>query len=215
MAGPSYATDADVYRAVPPGSLSMPARAVASVDAVLNRIEVNGHACALDTPVQLSVDEDGVLPAPLSAAAVYYARPVDGSDSLLELAATVGGAAIDLTAVGSGSIRFIVPIGGMLAMLRDAHSRDFDAMCIAHVVPFASPYPALAVHYVAVMTAWAAAIALGKGTQADRLTELKDEVAKKAVRWGQGVPLRDADATGPSNLARGRTPTTRDRDVIP
>ena len=114
-------------------------------------------------------------------------------------------------------MRLIVPLGRMLDMLLEAYSRDFDAMAVAHRVPFAEPYPALATHYVAVMTAWSAAIALGRGKQADGIRELKAEVVSKALRWGKGATLRDTAAATPSNLAVGRTPsaTARGSVVIP
>jgi hypothetical protein len=215
MAGPIYATEADVYRAAPPGTLEYGARAVASVDVTSNRLEVAGHACGLDMPVQLGVDGLALLPAPLSSSAVYYVRPVDGSSSLLELAATPGGAAIDITTPGSGSIRFIVQVSLLLSSLRETYSRAVEDMVIAHEVPFTAPYPPQAVNYVAIMTAWQAAIALGRGGQADRLKELKEEAVIVALRWAKGQPMRTG-ATGPANLATGRTPAgTRDRDVIP
>jgi hypothetical protein len=212
----SYATREDVYRhGLPRGSLAQRPRVVAAVDATTNRIEVEGHGCVLNTPLQFAVKEGGALPAPLSASTVYYARPVADSDSLLEVAASVNGSAVDLTNTGTDPILLILPIGPLLDTLLDFYSRDFDLMCVGHAVPFGDPLPAAAPNYVGVLTAWHAAKALGLGTQADGLKELKDEVTTKALRFAKGVPLRDGSATSPANLATYGSAAPTTTETIP
>jgi hypothetical protein len=212
----SYATREDAYKhGLPRGSLAQRPRVVASVDAVLNRIEVEGHGCELDTAIQFAVNEGGALPAPLSASVIYYARPVAGSDSLLEIAATIGGSAIDVTNEGTDPIRLIIPIGPLLDALRETYSRWLDSICIDHEVPFAAPYPAWATHIVAVRVAAQAARALGLGTQGDRLFDAEEQVIKDAMRLAQGTPLRDSTATSPSNLAVFGSAGSGQSDMIP
>lgn len=72
-------------------------RRAADLDATTNRILLPAHGCATDDPIQLvagpALNDAGTLATGLSAFVVYYARIV--SASLLELAATPGGAAVD------------------------------------------------------------------------------------------------------------------------
>jgi hypothetical protein len=74
------------------------ARRAAEIDVATNRIRLPAHGLGADHPLTLTPGADqfgdeGTLPAGLSKFAVYYARPV--ASSLLELASTPGGAAID------------------------------------------------------------------------------------------------------------------------
>ena len=73
------------------------ARRVAQLDVTTNRILLPSHGCSNDDPLTVvagpAIDADGEFPAGLSAFVVYYARVV--GSSLLELAASAGGAAVD------------------------------------------------------------------------------------------------------------------------
>jgi hypothetical protein len=73
------------------------ARRAADLDATTNRILLPAHGCSTDDPIQLEAgpafDAAGTLATGLSPFVVYFARIVSGS--LLELAATAGGAAVD------------------------------------------------------------------------------------------------------------------------
>jgi hypothetical protein len=143
----------------------------------------------------------GALPGGLSASVVYWALPVPGSSSLLQLSLTEGGAAIDLTSGGVAPFALVFPVSANIEANLEAISRDVDAMLPAHLVPLEAPYPEAVVSYVAVFAAWQTARALDQGEVADGLQQLKDEWTTKALRWSRGVPLRDAAATGPANLA--------------
>lgn len=198
----AYATREDVYQqGLPRGALIGRARAVAAVDATLNRLSVEGHGLATDTPIQFITDDGGVLPSPLSAATVYYARPVDDTESLLEVAASEGGAAVNITTDGTQPFGLIVPLGPQLDTLLETYSRWFDGKCIAHEVPFEAPYPAVATHVVAVRTAAHAARIAGLGAQGDRLFEAETILLRDVDAMVRGVPLRDAAATAPANLS--------------
>ncbi len=52
-----------------------------------------------DTPVRLTIDGVGVLPAPLAESTTYYV--VNSDDTSLDLSATEGGSAIELTSTGT------------------------------------------------------------------------------------------------------------------
>jgi hypothetical protein len=61
-----------------------------------------GHTLSNGDPVRLEPVLGKTLPTPLAAATTYYVRDVNGAT--LKLAASGGGAAIDLTAAGPGTI---------------------------------------------------------------------------------------------------------------
>lgn len=206
----AYATREDVYLAgLPRGSVGQRARAVASVDATANTLEVAGHGLAEETPVQLQVDASSTLPAPLSASTVYYAKLVTDSDSLLQLAATPGGAAINLTNVGAGSLRLFVPIGQVMDRQLEVYSRWFDGKAIAHGVPFESPYPIEATNSVAIRTGAHVARLIGLGREGEKLYEQEALLLRDIDPLVRGMRIRDAAVTtASSNLARGSTPGT-------
>lgn len=205
-----YSTRGDVYLAgLPRGSAGQRARAVASVDATANTLEIANHGLDLDTPVQMQVDADTVLPAPLSTSAVYYAKPLEDSDSLLQIAATPGGAAIDLTTAGTGSIRLFVPVGLLLDRLCEYYSRWFDGKAIAHGVPFTAPYPVEATTSVAVRVAAHASRLIGRGAEGEKLYEQETILLRDIDALVLGMRLRNDAVTTPStNLARGSSPTS-------
>ncbi len=63
-------------------------------------ITATGHDYILNTPVQVDVSGGGTLPAPLVAGTTYYVRDV--ASNTFKLSATINGAAIDITNVGTG-----------------------------------------------------------------------------------------------------------------
>lgn len=204
--GVSYAERADVYRyGVPQGALVKPARVVAFASATTDRLELEGHGFALNTPVQFSKDGDGLLPAPLVSGTVYYAIPVTDSESLFKVAATAGGAAIDLTTGGAAPFKVFAPLGPMLDAMLEVYSRWFDGKATGHLVPFTAPYPAQAKHAVAVRTAAEASRVLGLGAQAAGAFASETLLLADIPGMVRGIPMRDADATAGANLATGRS----------
>lgn len=208
----SYATIEDVYlMGVPRGALISPARIVASVDVSSNRIEVEGHGLGVDAAIQFVADQGGVLPAPLAALTIYYAIPVAASDSMLQVAASVGGPAIDLTTAGTSPFRLHVPIGPSIEQELEAHSRWADTLLPAHQVPLEPPFPAWIVSVVAKRTAASMVRRLRRGDCQSILDEAAD-VTRDVLRMAKSAqPLRDAAATAPSNLATGSSPTFSSR----
>lgn len=201
----SYASRADVYLlGVPEGTLVKPARALARVVAASDRFELEGHGFALDTPVQFGVGEFGALPGGLSLATVYYAKPVADSESLFQVAATEGGAAVAITSEGL-DVTVFAPLGPTLDALLELYSRWFDGKAVGHLVPFEEPYPVQARHAVAVRTAAEASRKLRLGAQAAGVFASESFLLADIVGMVKGIPLRDSAATAGANLATGRS----------
>lgn len=218
----SYCSREDVYvHGIPRGALVSRGRLVGAVDVSANTLELDGHSLEVGAALQLRAGDGGALPSPLSAATVYYARPVSGSDSLLQLSATEGGGAIDITSSGTAPILLIVSLLPQLDRAIEVYSRWADSLCIDQRVPFdANDVPMWVRHLVAKRVAADMARTLGLGSQADQIFEAERQAILDGQRLGRGGVLRDASASSPSNLARGSSPmdtgrwsTTRPGDV--
>lgn len=61
------------------------------------------HGLSANDPVEVFAEAGATLPSPLAEDTTYYVRNPSGAN--LELSATVGGAAINLTTTGSGTFR--------------------------------------------------------------------------------------------------------------
>jgi hypothetical protein len=213
MSAAVYATEEDLYKhRLPRGSLVSRSRLIASADATLNRLELEGHALPADMPVTLVVDAGGALPAPLAALTVYYAKLValdadTNSESLFQLAASPGGAAIDLTDGGTAPFRLHVSHKTTVQRALEVRSRWVDGFAYGHAVPFVAPYPVGAVEF----TARAASIDLRRDLgliSDDQADGMLASLAKDAERVMRGVRLRDAAATKSVNSAAGASPTS-------
>ena len=88
-----------------------------SADAAADWIYVPGwKTLAVNDVVRLS-NRDGALPAPLKANTDYYVKAVVSADKY-QLAASAGGALLDLTDAGTGDSFIGVIPGGLIAWLR-------------------------------------------------------------------------------------------------
>ena len=81
-------------------------KAVINVDAGTNTITVTAHGWSAAQPVRFSV-VGGTLPGGLSASSVVYVR--SPATDTFEVSATAGGAAINITTTGSGTI-YVWPV---------------------------------------------------------------------------------------------------------
>jgi hypothetical protein len=204
--GVSYATRAQVYRLVPRGTLGEAARVVANADASLDRLELGGHGFEDSDPLQFQVDQGGVLPAPLALLTVYYAKLVDigggvKSDGLLQVSASPGGAAINLTDVGTKPYRVYLPVDALIDVTNEIFSRWLDGKLPAHGVPLAAPYPAWVSDAVALRTAARLVRRKSLSQYAGLLAE-EDTLLKDVASLVRGIPLRDDSVvTGSTNLA--------------
>lgn len=209
----AYATRDDVYRVgVPRGSLVNPARSIASVNTTANSLELDDHGFALDREVQFVVDEGGALPSPLVAGTVYFAIPVSGSESTFKVAATAGGAAIDLTTAGTDSFGVLASLGPEIDREIAQHSEWFSEVVIGTAQPLESPYPEWVVAVVAKLTAASLVRRLGLSKYqgiVDEATEARND----AIRMGgSGKPLRTVNR--PTNLAVAASAADPDRGTI-
>lgn len=207
-----YGTIAGLYgHGLPRGSLVSRARLIASVDPATDVLELEGHGLPADMPVTLTVDAGGELPSGLSTLTVYYAKLVElesgiFSESLLQLAATAGGAAIDLTDEGAPPFRLHVSGVYAAQWKLEVRSRWVDGLAIAHAVPFEVPYPVEVVELTERAAALDMLLALGN-IGLDSHTAAMAGLAMDASRILKGLPIRDEDATGSANSATGASPT--------
>ena len=212
--GARYAEIADLYRhGVPRGSLVSRARVIASVSPSSDTLTLDGHGLEDDLPVFVSADPGATLPSPLAANTRYFAKTIElatgvADDTRFQLAATAGGAAIDLTTAGSGVLRLTVPLVEAALEVLEYPSRWVDSVASAHVVPFTAPYPVWVTAVVAKRAAASLARSLGLANMAAIIDEAR-EVTADALRMGRsGLDLRDPDATAVTNVARGASPST-------
>ena len=190
----AYATARDLYTfGLRRGILSNEGRECASVSASTDLLELAGHQFETDDAVRVRAVTGGTLASPLVAGTTYYVIRV--SDSTFKLAATQGGAAINLTSDGTTMIVTAdLPVDDLL----EAYSRFVDDF-IPHLVPLESPYPVTVVRIVCELAA--AKLLSLTGQSSTSMTEA--EVAAKAQleRWAKNLPIKDAAATASSNLA--------------
>lgn len=195
----AYATERDLYTyGLRRGVLVNPGREVESSVAATNVLTLDGHLFETDDQVTLRAAEGGTLSAPLVDGTIYYVIRL--TDSTFSLAATAGGAAIDLTTSGTTMIvKGELPVSTLL----EAYSRFVDDFIPAHLVPLESPYPATVVRVVCELTA-AKLLSLA-GQSSASMTEAEVGAKAQLERWAKGVPIRDANATASANKAISST----------
>lgn len=195
----AYCTERDLYSfGVPRGGVPNAGRLTAEppANATTDAIELDCHGFAADDLLTFRAEAGGSLPSPLVAGTVYYAKPV--SESFFQVAATAGGAAIDLTTAGSAVVVTTpLPIDEAIEFA----SALIDNMLPSHAVPLAEPVPAI----VRMTCAELAAAKLGavSGATSVSLSATADAARKRLEAWAKGIPLRGegASAQTPTNLA--------------
>lgn len=194
MAENLYCTRSDVARWIPDGMLARQARIIASAAASTDLLELDAHGYATDDPVIVRALDGGILSAPLVDGTTYFAIYV--SDSTFKLAATAGGAAIDLTTDGD---QMVVTKDAPYDDVIEFYSRWADAFLPAHLVPLTGTIHPTVKGIVAELSAKKLMNLDGKSS--DIVNQA--EIASKAMleRFAAGLPLRGAAATASSNLA--------------
>lgn len=191
----AYATRKDVYRyGLSRGTIGTPARLCDSASISAETITLDDHGFEDDDEILFRASDGGSLPSPLTSSTVYYAKRV--SDSTFQVAATAGGAAVNLTSTGDAFfVSTALPIDDVL----EFYSRFVDAFLPAHAVPLESPYPIVVTAIVAELAARKLQLLSGQTSESMAAVE----VAAKAQleRWAKGLPLRDANATAATNKA--------------
>ena len=211
MAVVAYCESSDVYDHIPRGSIPRNGMLVYSVDTTSDAIELGGHGFEDDDPVTFRYEAGGSLPSPLAEGTTYYA--IVASDYRFQVAASAGGAAIDLTTEGESVV--VIPPDPVPAACEWA-SRIIDDQLPAHAIPLESPYPEIVVQTAAELAAWKLAQKTGAATTT--LTEMTKEVRARLARWAAGAPIRGTNAPTSTSqaasaasaaLARPRTSWTR------
>ncbi len=168
---------------------------VASALASTNAITYDGHGFETDAEVTVRAVEGGTLSAPLVAGTVYYAIRV--SNSAFKLAATAGGAEINLT---SDAVSVVVVRDPDYDEIIEFYSRWADAFFPAHVVPFTAPVPVIVRGIVADLAAKRLLNIAGQDSAVLATAELAAKAQLERYS-ANGIPVRDATATGRANLA--------------
>lgn len=193
MATDLYCSRGDVTARLPPGTVVSPAGMLASCLASTDVLTYDGHGLETDDEVTVRAASAGTLSAPLVAGTVYYAIRL--TNSTFKLAASAGGAALNITSDG---VEMIVTREPKFDDVIEFVSRWADTFLPAHVVPLTAPIHPLVRGVVADVSAKRILNANGQDSAAVTAAEL----AGKAIleRHAAGMPLRGG-AQVPSNLA--------------
>jgi hypothetical protein len=199
----AYATRADVFKySLARGALAGVSRLAESALASNDTFELADHGYATNDTVTLRAAEGGTLPAPLVAGTTYYVILV--TDGTFKLAASAGGAAINLTTDGVDVyVSNDLPFDDVL----EAYSRFVDGYLPAHLVPFTAPYPRLLTMIVAELAA--KKLLAITGVDSAIVEKAEASAILQLQRWAAGLPVRDTSATSPANLAITSTVDSR------
>lgn len=199
----AYCVASDLYLyGLPRGALASPGRLVGAASATTDTLELDGHGFDDDTALQFRTAGGGTLPSPIVEGTTYYAIVVD--EWHFQIAASAGGAAIDLTTEGT---TFTVYAPLPIASALEEGARMIDDMLPAHVVPLTSPYPDVIVMTNAQLAA-AKLLAL-TGNASASLAATYDDARKRVERWARGVPVRGTNApTGAQHATYAATSTS-------
>lgn len=194
MATDLYCSRGDVTARLPPGTVVSPAGMLASCLASTDVLTYDGHGLETNDEVTVRAASAGTLSAPLVAGTIYYAIRL--TNSTFKLAASAGGAALNITSDG---VEMVVTREPKFDDVIEFVSRWADTFLPAHVVPLAAPIHPLVRGVVADVSAKRILNANGQDSAAVTAAEL----AGKAIleRHAAGMPLRGGTAQTPANLA--------------
>lgn len=176
------------------GEIAGSSRLVESALAATDVLTLDGHGFETDDPITVRATEGGALSAPLVEGTIYFAiRLTNGTFSL---AATTGGSAINLT---TDATSMVVTRDPAYDDVIEYYSRFCDGYIPANLVPLQQPIPVTVKTIVARLSGKALMNIDGKSSA---IVEAEELLAQKQLeRWALGLPIREATATGPSNLA--------------
>jgi len=197
----TYCLAADLYLyGLPRGALASPGRLVDSVSVSGDTFELDAHGFETDAELQFRTAGGGGLPSPVAEGTSYYAIP--SSDWAFQIAASEGGAAINLTTTGT-TFLVLAPMPVTAAIAKA--SRMIDDMLPAHVIPLEDPVADI----IRMTTAELAAADLlaRTGGQSVSLTTIYDAARKRVERWARNAPVRGENAP-PTAQRSARTSTT-------
>lgn len=190
-----YCDRSDVTKRLPLGAIASASGVIASTQAGANTLTFDGHGLETGDAIVMRALDGGTMPAPLISGTRYYANRVSNSE--FEVAATPGGAAIDITTAASS-----------VAITREPdfdeaiefYSRWADGFFPAHIVPFEPPIHALVRGLVADL---AAKRIMNVGGQDSAVINSVELAAKAQLeRYAAGLVLRGSPSvTSNANLA--------------
>lgn len=183
-------------------------RALAVVDPTTNTLGVAsshgwGGSEALQFVAGPMAGVTPALPAGLSTSVVYRPLPVDGSDSLFQVALTVGGSAVDFTDAGAGALQIVEQLGTMISAGLELWSGILDEDLVSYEGPIAAPVPPVLTWCVCKLYAYDLAVTQALVTSAyweqsrETIAKQADEANKLRALWRAGKLLERivADAT--------------------
>lgn len=194
MADNPYTTRASVIKRLAIGGVPTTSALAASSLAGSNTITLDGHGFETGDALTVRASEGGSLSAPLVAGTTYYAIRIDNSS--FELSATPNGAAIDLT---TDAVSMMVMRDPDFDYWIGVYSRWADTSLPGHAVPLTAPVPSIVESIVADLVA-KRMFNVG-GQASDSLKDMEIASAAQLARFAAGMPIRDAAATAPTNLA--------------
>lgn len=189
-----YCTASDLYaHGLPRGATPNPGRVLES--AVSNVCTLDVHGFSTGTAVQFRAAGAGSLPAGLVEGTTYYAEEV--TESRFRVRATPTGSAVSFTdADDPVMVLTPLPIAEAIAWAQEVCN---DLLSAHVVVPVPDPVPAILRMTAAELAA--GYVMAGTGGAAKSLGEIVDGARKRLERWDTGVPITDAAAPPPANLA--------------
>ncbi len=202
MANP-YTTRGSVIKRLAIGGIPSTSALAASSLSGSNAITLDGHGFETGDALSVRATEGGSLSAPLVAGTTYYAVRLDNSS--FELSATPTGSAIDLT---TNAVSMMVMRDPDFDYWIGVYSRWADDSFPGHSVPFtAGNIPSLVESLTADLVA-KRMFNVG-GQSSDTLKDMEVASAAQLARHAAGMPIRDAAATAPTNLAVNASLSTR------
>lgn len=207
----AYCSAADLYDAgLQRGALPSPGRLVAAINATTNVLSLDGHGFRDDAELLFRAETGGSMPSPLVAGTTYYAIVL--TDATCQVAATAGGAAIDITTEGS-LVVVSTPLPTQAAI--EWASGMVDDFLPAHVVPLDAPYPAVVIAVTADLAVARLGVITG-GSSADFIATKLAAAQKMLDRWAKGLPIRGAIVPTAAGLSTVAAATATDpRGWIP
>ncbi len=190
-----YTTRSSVIRRLAIGGIPTTSALAASSLAGSETVTLDGHGFETGDPLTVRAITGGALSAPLVAGTTYYAIRLDNAS--FKLSATPTGAAIDLT---TDAVEMMVMRDPDFDYWIGVYSRWADTNFPGHAVPFT---PGKVPSIVESLTADLVAKRMFNvgGQASDSLKDMEITSAAQLARFATGMPIRDAAATAPTNLA--------------
>lgn len=174
-------------------------KVIDSVDPTTDLITSVGHGFVLNDPVRLTT-VGGTIPGGLSAGVVYYARDI-GADTF-GLAASAGGALVNVTSAGSGALYAWPVVDGLGALFAPASSPSGIALPAgsirSQIAALASSMAVIVTNLLAAANVWTGSNAFNSSVALNAAISLGG--SSFLQRFGKaserdGVDLSDADQT--------------------